>query len=91
VDDTSRLCSLKDSQRSGGTTEVEQATAAGGDVLIMAGTGAKDVTEFVVASTEALRGDETLEDPMVLLQSVVLVCTGWCTTRRPSVERIARG
>jgi hypothetical protein len=63
VDDASRLRSLEDSERGGGTTEVEQATAAGGDVLVMAGTRAKEMAELVVPSTEALRRVEALEAP----------------------------
>jgi hypothetical protein len=34
---------------------VKQATAAGGDVLVVAGAGAEEVAELVVASTEPLR------------------------------------
>ena len=45
----------------GRTTEVKQATAVGGDMLIVAGAGAKEVAEFVVAPTEALGGGEAPE------------------------------
>ncbi len=43
------------SERSGGTTEVKQATTAGWDGLIVAGLEAEEVTELVVASTKPLR------------------------------------
>ena len=69
------------SERAGGTTEVKQATAAGGDILVVAGAGAEKVAQFVVASTKALRGCEALEAPhtsyaafyapMVLLDSPI--------------------
>src|SRR3954471_17760184 len=42
-------------ERTGGATEVNEATAAGGNMLVVAGVGAEEVTEFVVASTEPLR------------------------------------
>ena len=40
---------------------MKQATAVGGDMLIVAGAGAKEVAELVVAPTEALGGGEALE------------------------------
>jgi hypothetical protein len=43
------------------TTKVKQTTAAGGDGLVVAGTGAEKAAELVVASTEALRRGEALE------------------------------
>ena len=46
---------LENGERTGRATEVKQATAAAGNMLVMAGTGAEEVAEFVVASTEALR------------------------------------
>jgi hypothetical protein len=52
---------LDDGERSGSTTEVKQATAVGGDVLVVAGPEAKEVAEFVMASAEALRRTEALE------------------------------
>ena len=42
---------------------MEQATAAGGDVLVVAGAKARDVAEHVVASTEPLRRGEALGAP----------------------------
>src|SRR4051812_5220555 len=52
---------LENGERTGGATEVNEATMAGGNMLVVAGVGAEEVTEFVVASTEALRGGEALE------------------------------
>src|SRR3954471_21605620 len=70
---------FENSEHTAGTTQVKQATAAGGDVLVVAGAGAEEVAELVIASTEALRGCEALEPahtsrapfhaPVVLLQS----------------------
>ncbi len=75
---------LENGKRDDGTTEVEQATTAGGDMLVVAGAEAEEVAELVVASAEALRRGEALEPPhtsdaafhaaMILLQSVVM---GW--------------
>jgi len=45
----------RNSERSGGTTEMQQATTAGGDGLVVAVLEAEEVAEFVVASAEALR------------------------------------
>jgi hypothetical protein len=50
-----RLRRFKNGERAGRTTEVKQATAAGGDILVVAVAGAEEVAEFVIASTEALR------------------------------------
>src|SRR4051794_26346952 len=73
---------FENSEHTAGTTEVKQATAAGGDVLVVASARAEEVAELVVASTEALGRGEALEPaptprapfhaPVVLLQSVVL-------------------
>src|SRR3954469_1834631 len=52
---------FENSEHTAGTTQVKQATAAGGDVLVVAGAGAEEVAELVVASTEARRGCEALE------------------------------
>jgi hypothetical protein len=38
-----------------GTTQVKQATAAGRDVLVVAGARAEEVAELVIAATEPLR------------------------------------
>ena len=46
---------FENSEHTAGTTQVKQATAAGGDVLVVAGAGAEEVAELVVASTEPLR------------------------------------
>ena len=58
-----RLRGLHDRKRSRGATEVEQATAVGGDVLVVASVRAEEVAEFVVAATEPLRRGEALEAP----------------------------
>jgi hypothetical protein len=81
--------------------EVKQATAAGRDVLVVAGAGTEKVPELIVASTEAPGRPNALETPhtsyaafngpVVLLQPIVPEALVRCTTRRPSVERIARG
>ena len=75
---------FENSKHTAGTPEVKQATAAGGDVLVVAGAGAEEVAELVVASTEPLRGCKALDPahtsrapfhaPVVLLQSIVM---GW--------------
>src|SRR3954452_18077490 len=77
---------FENSEHTAGTTQVKQATAAGGDVLVVASAGTEEVAELVVASTEALRRCEALEPthtsrapfhaPVVLLQSVILVGAG---------------
>ena len=46
---------FENSEHTAGTTQVKQATAAGGDVLVVAGAGAEEVAELVVASAEPLR------------------------------------
>ena len=45
---------FENSERTGGTTEVKQATAAGRDVLVVARAGMEEVAELVIAATEAL-------------------------------------
>ena len=47
-----RLRGLHDRKRSRGATEVEQATAVGGDVLVVASVRADEAAEFVVAATQ---------------------------------------
>ncbi len=42
-------------EHTGGTAKVEQATAAGRDVLVVASAGSKEVAELVIASAEPLR------------------------------------
>src|SRR5215212_6409334 len=79
-----RLRGLHDHKRSRGATEVEQATAVGGDVLVVASVRAEEVAEFVVAAAEALGRGEALEAPhpsrapfhaaVVLLEPVIM---GW--------------
>jgi hypothetical protein len=44
---------VENGEHSCGTTEVKQATAAGVDRLVVAGTEAKEVAELVVAATKA--------------------------------------
>ncbi len=95
------LCGFEHCERTAGAAEMEQAAAAGGDMLVVAGSGAEEVAELVVASTEALGRGEALEAAhtsdaafdaaVVLLETIVLVATGAMATRRPSVVRIARG
>jgi hypothetical protein len=73
---------FENSERTGDTTEVKQSTAAGSDVLVVAGAGTEEVAELVIASTEALSGREALEGShtsnttfhaaMFLFQSVFL-------------------
>src|SRR3954466_123505 len=46
---------FENSEHTASTTQVKQATAAGGDVLVVVGAGAEEVAELVVASTEPLR------------------------------------
>src|SRR3954468_7530392 len=46
---------FENGEHTGGTTKVKQATAAGRDVLIVAGAGTEEVAELVIAATEALR------------------------------------
>ena len=45
---------FENSEHSGGTTEVKQATTFGWDGLIVAGLEAEEVTELVIASTKPL-------------------------------------
>jgi hypothetical protein len=81
-----RLRRFKNGERAGRTTEVKQATAFCGDMLVMAGARAKEAAEFVVAPTEALGGGEALEAAhasdaafdaaVVLLQAIVFVAAG---------------
>src|SRR3954451_8113273 len=92
-----RLRGLEDGERGSGTPEVEQATAAGGDGLVVVGRVAEDVAEFVVAAAEALCRGEALEAPhtsraalhapVVLLQPIVLECAG--PVHDPSAKRRA--
>ncbi len=72
---------LEDGERSRSATEVKQATAVGGDVLVVAGLEAEEAAEFVMASAEPLRRTEALEAahtsdaafdaPMILLDSPI--------------------
>ena len=63
LEDEFRLRGLKDSERSGGTTEVEQAAAVGGNMLVVAGVGAEEVAELVGASAETFLPGGTFETP----------------------------
>jgi hypothetical protein len=73
----------EDSERSGGTTVVKQATMVGGDGLIVADLELEEVAEFVIVSAEASGRTATLEPshtlyaafhvPVILLKSVILV------------------
>src|SRR5919202_6191253 len=81
-----RLRGLEHRERSRRTTEVRQATAVGGDVLVVAGAETEEIAEFVVASAEPLRRGEALEAPhtsrapfhapVVLLKTIVPVRAG---------------
>src|SRR5215217_8813482 len=92
-----RLRGLEHGERAAGTTEVKQATAVGGDGLVVAGARAEEVAELVVASTEPVRRHEALEpahtsDPafdaaVILLEPVVPVRAG--PVHDPPAERAA--
>jgi hypothetical protein len=79
---TLRLRGHENGERDGGTTEVKQATTAGGDILIVAGAETEEVAKLVMALAEPLRRSEALEAPhtsdaafdapMILFQSVIL-------------------
>jgi hypothetical protein len=88
-----RLRRLEDGERRCGATEVEQATAVGRGMLIVAGAGAEKIAELVVASAEALGGAEALEPahtscaplyaPMVLLKPITGLPRDWgCEAER---------
>ncbi|MCG7363742.1 hypothetical protein MHZ93_21025 [Roseomonas sp. ACRSG] len=64
MDDASRLCSLEDSQRSGGTTEVEQATVAGEDVLDLTEARVRTAIE-TATSIRALYESDAADDYVV--------------------------
>ena len=65
---------------------MKQATAAGRDILVVAGARAEVIAKLVIASTEPLGGREALEAPhtsdtafyaaMILFQSVIFVSAG---------------
>jgi hypothetical protein len=63
MQDESCLCGIQNCERSCSTTEMQQTSAVGRDRLIVAGAGAEEVAEFIVATTEALRRNEALEAP----------------------------
>src|SRR5918998_3296479 len=81
-----RLRRLEDGEHGCGATEMEKATAVGGDRLVVAGAETEEGAELVIAATEPLRRSETLEPPhtscaplyapVILLQPVVLVRAG---------------
>ena len=54
MQDEFSLRGTEDCERSGRTTVVEQATAVGGDMLAVTGSGPEEVAQLVIASTEAL-------------------------------------
>jgi hypothetical protein len=80
LQDEFRLRGFQDCERSSRATEVKQAVAPGGDILVVAGARAEVVAKLVIASTEPLGGAEALEPPhtscsifhaaVVLLKSV---------------------
>jgi hypothetical protein len=90
-----RLRCLDDGEHSGDTTEMKQATAVGGDVLVVVGLQAEKVAEFVIASAEPLRcieafeaahtSDAAFHTAMILFQSIVLVSAG--PMENPPAER----
>ena len=92
-----RLRGIENGERADGTAAVKQATAAGGNRLVVAATRTEKVAELVVAATEALCRRETLEPahtsdaafhaPMILLQPVILVGAG--PVHDPPAERRA--
>ena len=49
------LCRFEDGECGCGATEVEQAAAVGGDMLVVAGAEEEEVAEHVEAATEVLR------------------------------------
>jgi hypothetical protein len=49
-----RLRSFENGECSSGTAEMQQASMAGRDRLVVAGVGAEEVAEFVVAAAEAI-------------------------------------
>src|SRR4051812_50056343 len=55
------LRGFENGERGCGTTKVKQTAATSGDMLVMAGTEAEGVTDFIIAATEALRRGEALE------------------------------
>jgi hypothetical protein len=54
LDGELRLRCLDDGERSGGKTEMKQATASGWDGLVAVGLVAEKVAEFVIASAKPL-------------------------------------
>jgi hypothetical protein len=86
LDGELRLRCLDDGERSGGSTEVKQTTAVGGDVLVVVSLKAEEVAEFVIASAEPLRcikdfeaahtSNAAFHAAMILFQSIVLVSIG---------------
>ena len=89
------LRGLEDGERGGGMAEMKPATVVGGDMLVVAGAGAKEVAELVVTPTEALGGgeapeaahasDAAFDAAVVLFQAVVFVSAG--PMRNPSAQR----
>src|SRR3712207_9335356 len=81
-----RLRRLEDGERSAGATEVKQATAVGGDGLVVAGAETEEIAKLVMTAAEALGGGEALEPahtsgapfdaPVILLKPVILVGAG---------------
>ena len=76
-----RLRRLEDGERSAGATEVKQATAVGGDGLVVAGAETEEIAKLVMAAAEALGGGEALEPahasgapfdaPVILLDGLI--------------------
>jgi hypothetical protein len=84
LDGELRLRCLDDGKCIGDTTEMKQATAVGGDVLVVVSLEAEEVAEFVIASAEPLRcikafeaahnSDAAFHTATILFQSIVM---GW--------------
>jgi hypothetical protein len=83
---SSGYAASKDCEHRSDATKVKQATAAGGDRLVVTGARAEVVAKLVIASTEPLGGSDALEAPhtsnaafnaaMILFKSVVFVSAG---------------
>ena len=59
-----RLRRFENCEPTAGTTEVNEATAAGGNRLVVAGAETEDAAELIVASTEALGRSSRLSFPI---------------------------
>src|SRR5215211_7133340 len=79
-------CSLQDGQHRHGAAEELESAAIGGNVLVVAGTRAEEVAQFIVSATDPSRRSRTFGPPhgpvsafdaaVILLQPVIQVATG---------------